>query len=122
MLLVIFVAAFALFVAAMYYYMKFLTKIMVHRDAELLAQILADGEIPRAWSTKYRRELTKPHSAVPQRAGQLHHRASRHYQRKLRRIVSYAKGTPLLSDDEKRSALKRLNEVGIEWKKLDSYD
>jgi len=117
-LLAIFVAAFGLFAVAMFYYMKFLTRIMVHRDAELLAQILADGEVPRAWSGKYCQRIAtlKTLNAYAHKIEKIDERARASYLRKLRRIVSYAQGTPLLTDEEKRSALIRLEEISAQWK------
>jgi len=117
-LLAIFVAAFGLFAVAMFYYMKFLTRVMVHRDAELLAQILADGEVPCAWSRKYCQRIATLESlnACADKIEKIDARARAHYLRKLRRIVSYAQGTPLLTDEEKRSALIRLEEVSAQWK------
>lgn len=120
------IAGVVLFSVACYYYMQWMAKIIVYRDAEQLDFILKTGCVPQVWCKKYVRKIQKrtARNAPLAQIDAIKAQADRFYLKKMKRMIAYAGGSPLVGGMKEQDETQRLLKgIQSQWERREyPYD
>lgn len=116
--LLICIVLLALICVGAYFYSMIWIKLFLSNDTDALGYILDTECVPAQWSLKYakRIEHMREKGISEAKIERIKKRADRHFQRKMKRIVAFAKGAPIFeSDNHRKVTLEDLERIKGQW-------